>query len=170
VFCESKGEYTSTYSAIVPFGWGGLALCGVKLKQLLLVGHVFIISGSQVLVIANSWTISSSRNIMVIIKPKTLIEPLSLEPVVSLIKEDPKAAHNHEHGWYISFIPLQRSHTLPKSHDSLSARGELIPIDHYLGGLAGYHYVAFTKILLVHSCSLGFASHTNAVHLPKVGD
>jgi hypothetical protein len=49
VFCESKGEYTSMYSANVPFGWGGLALCGVKLKQLLLVGQVFIISGSQVL-------------------------------------------------------------------------------------------------------------------------
>jgi hypothetical protein len=46
VFCESKGEYTSTYSANVLFGRGGLALCGVKLKQLLLVGQVFIISGS----------------------------------------------------------------------------------------------------------------------------
>jgi hypothetical protein len=56
------------------------------------------------------------------------------------------------------------------SRDSLSARGELIPIDHYLGGLAGYHYVAFTKSPLVHSCLLGFASRTNAVHLPKVGD
>jgi hypothetical protein len=56
------------------------------------------------------------------------------------------------------------------SRDSLSARGELIPIDHYLSGLAGYHYVAFTKTPLVHSCSLGFASRTNAVHLPKVGD
>jgi hypothetical protein len=66
--------------------------------------------------------------------------------------------------------PLHRSHTLPTSHDSLSARGELIPIDHYLGGLAGYHYVAFTKTPLVHSCSLGFASRTNTVHLPKVGD
>jgi hypothetical protein len=37
-------------------------------------------------------------------------------------------------------------HTLPMSHDSLSTRGELIPIDHYLGGPAGLHYVAFTKI------------------------
>jgi hypothetical protein len=34
---------------------------------------------------------------MIIIEPKTLIEPLNLELVVSLIKEDPKAAHNHEH-------------------------------------------------------------------------
>jgi hypothetical protein len=63
--------------------------------------------------------------------------------------------------------PLQRSHTLPTSHGSLSARGELIPIDHYLGGLAGYHYIAFTKTPLVHSCSLGFASRTNVVHLPR---
>jgi hypothetical protein len=56
------------------------------------------------------------------------------------------------------------------SRDSLSVRRELLSIDHYLGGLAGYHYVAFTKTPLVHSCSLGFASRTNAVHLPKVGD
>jgi hypothetical protein len=34
---------------------------------------------------------------MIIIEPKTLIEPLNLEPAVSLIKEDPKAAHNREH-------------------------------------------------------------------------
>jgi hypothetical protein len=32
--------------------------------------------------------------------------------------------------------PLQRLHTLPMSHDSLSARGVLLPIDHFLGGLA----------------------------------
>jgi hypothetical protein len=56
------------------------------------------------------------------------------------------------------------------SHDSLSARRELLSIDHYLGGLAGYYYVAFTKAPLLHSCSLGFVSRTNAVHLPKVGD
>jgi hypothetical protein len=41
---------------------------------------------------------------------------------------------------------LQRSHNLPTSRDSHSARRELISIDHYLGGLVGYHYVAFTKI------------------------
>jgi hypothetical protein len=35
---------------------------------------------------------------MIIIEPKTLIEPLSLKSVVSLIKEDPKAARNREHG------------------------------------------------------------------------
>jgi hypothetical protein len=56
------------------------------------------------------------------------------------------------------------------SHDSLSARGTLLTIDHYLGDLAGYHYVAFTKILLVCSCPLGFASRINTVLLPKVGD
>jgi hypothetical protein len=65
---------------------------------------------------------------------------------------------------------LQRLHALPMSCDSLSARGALLSIDHYLGGLAGYHYVAFTKIHLVYSCSLGFASRTNTVLLPKVGD
>jgi hypothetical protein len=35
---------------------------------------------------------------MIIIEPKTLVEPLYLEPFVSLIKEDPKAALNREHG------------------------------------------------------------------------
>jgi hypothetical protein len=56
------------------------------------------------------------------------------------------------------------------SRDSLSAQGELLPIDHYLGDLAGYHYVSFTKIPLVYSCLLGFASRTNTVLLLKVGD
>jgi hypothetical protein len=49
VFCESKGEYTSTYSANVPFRYSGLALYGVKIKQLLLVGQVIILVESQVL-------------------------------------------------------------------------------------------------------------------------
>jgi hypothetical protein len=44
VFCESKGEYTSTYSANVSFGCSGLALCEVKVKQFLLVGQVIITS------------------------------------------------------------------------------------------------------------------------------
>jgi hypothetical protein len=44
VFCESKGEYTSTYSANVPFGCNGLALCGVKVKLLLLVDQLIITS------------------------------------------------------------------------------------------------------------------------------
>jgi hypothetical protein len=44
VFCESKGEYTTTYSANVLFGGSGLALCGVGIKQLLLVGQVIITS------------------------------------------------------------------------------------------------------------------------------
>jgi hypothetical protein len=52
------------------------------------------------------------------------------------------------------------------SRDSLSARGALLPIDHFLGGLAGYHYVAFTKIPLLCSRPLGFASRTKIV-LPK---
>jgi hypothetical protein len=80
---------------------------GLKSKQLLLVRQVFIISRSQVLAITNPWIISSSRNIVIIITSKPLIESLHLKPCVSLIKEDHKAAHNHEHDWYISFIPLQ---------------------------------------------------------------
>ena len=51
-----------------------------------------------------------------------------------------------EIGIYQFHYPLQRSHTLPMSHDSHFARGELIPIDHFLGDPAGYHYVAVTKI------------------------
>jgi hypothetical protein len=65
---------------------------------------------------------------------------------------------------------LQRLHTLPTSCDSLSTRGTLLPIDHYLGGLAGYDYVAFIKIPLLYSCSLAFVSRTNTLLLPKVGD
>jgi hypothetical protein len=42
--CESKGEYISMYSANVPFGCSGLALCGVRVKQLLLVDQVIITS------------------------------------------------------------------------------------------------------------------------------
>jgi hypothetical protein len=38
---------------------------------------------------------------------------------------------------------------------------------HYQGEWSGIHYVAFTKTPLVHSCSLGFASRTNAVHSPR---
>jgi hypothetical protein len=36
---------------------------------------------------------------------------------------------------------------------------------HYQGEWPGMHYIAFTKTPLVHSCSLGFVSRTNAVHL-----
>jgi hypothetical protein len=38
------GVYTSTDSAIVPFDCSGLALCGVKVQRLLLVGEVIITS------------------------------------------------------------------------------------------------------------------------------
>jgi hypothetical protein len=41
---------------------------------------------------------------------------------------------------------LKRLHTLPTSCDSHSARGSSLPIDHYQGDLAGFHYVAFAKI------------------------
>jgi hypothetical protein len=39
---------------------------------------------------------------------------------------------------------------------------------HYQGEWPGIHYVVFTKTPLVHSCSLGFASRTNAVHPPRL--
>jgi hypothetical protein len=39
-------------------------------------------------------------------------------------------------------------------------------LKHYQGE-SRFHYVAFTKTPLVHNCLLGFASRTNAVHLPR---
>jgi hypothetical protein len=42
-----KARVTSTYSANVPFGKSGLAVCGVEVKQLLLVGQVFITSRAK---------------------------------------------------------------------------------------------------------------------------
>jgi hypothetical protein len=46
--------------------------------------------------------------------------------------------------------------------------GLYIPDLHYRGEWLGIHYIAFTETPLVHSYSLGFASRTNIVHLPKV--
>jgi hypothetical protein len=43
-------------------------------------------------------------------------------------------------------------------------------LKHYQGESVRFHYVAFTKIPLVRSCLLGFASRTNTVLLPKMGD
>jgi hypothetical protein len=64
---------------------------------------------------------------------------------------------------------LQTLHTLPTSRDPFLPRVDQT-LKHYQGESTRFHYVAFTKTPLVHSCSLGFASRTNAVHLPKVGD
>jgi hypothetical protein len=64
---------------------------------------------------------------------------------------------------------LQRLYTLPTSHDPFLPRVDQT-LKHYQGESARFHYVAFTKTPLVYSCLLGFASRTNAVHLPKVGD
>jgi hypothetical protein len=64
---------------------------------------------------------------------------------------------------------LQRLYTLPTSRDPFMPRVDQT-LKHYQGESARFHYVAFTKTPLVHSCSLGFASRTKAVHLPKVGD
>jgi hypothetical protein len=65
--------------------------------------------------------------------------------------------------------PLQRLHTLPMSRDPFLPRVNQT-LKHYQGESARFHYVAFTKILLVCSRPLGFASRTNTVLLPKVGD
>jgi hypothetical protein len=86
---------------------------------------------------------------------------------VLLIKEDPKAVSTTD---ILISNTLQRLHTLPTSRDSRSAQRSWLPIDHYQGDLVGSHYEAFTKTPLVHSWSLGFASRTNTVPLPKVGD
>ena len=61
--------------------------------------------------------------------------------------------------------------TLPTSRDSHSARRELLPIDHYLGGLAGHHYVAFTKIPRGCSRPLGFLNvpHSSPRGEPELG-
>jgi hypothetical protein len=58
------------------------------------------------------------------------------------------------------------------SRDSLSAWRELLPIDHYLGGLAGYHYVAFTKIPQGCSRPLGFlnVSHSSPRGKPTLAE
>jgi hypothetical protein len=67
------------------------------------------------------------------------------------------------------FNTLQRLRTLPTSRDPFMPRVDQT-LKHDQGELARFHYIAFTKTPLVHSCSLGFASRTNVVHLPKVGD
>jgi hypothetical protein len=81
----------------------------------------------------------------IIIIPSSLIIIIKVTKVL-LIKEDPKAALNREQADILVSNTLPRSHTLTTSRDSHSARKEPISIDHYLGGQAGYHYVAFTKI------------------------
>jgi hypothetical protein len=64
---------------------------------------------------------------------------------------------------------LERLHTLPTSRDPFLPRVDQT-LKHYQGESARFHYVAYTKTPLVHSCSLGFISRTNTVLLPKVGD
>jgi hypothetical protein len=67
------------------------------------------------------------------------------------------------------FNTLQRLYTLPTCRDPFMPQVDQT-LKHYQGESARFHYVTFTKTPLVHSCSLGFASRTNTVHLPKVGD
>jgi hypothetical protein len=59
---------------------------------------------------------------------------------------------------------LQRLHTLPTSRDPSMHRVDQT-LKHYQGESTRFHYVAFTKTPLVHSCSLGFASRTQYTSL-----
>jgi hypothetical protein len=61
---------------------------------------------------------------------------------------------------------LQRSHTLPTSRDPFFPQVDQT-LKHSQGESARFHYVAFTKILLVCSHPLGFASHANTLLLPE---
>jgi hypothetical protein len=96
-----------------------------------------------------------------IINTKTIILIATCNPNISdqvqLIIGAPLAAHNREHGWYISFHTLCRGCALyPQAVISLSARRSWLSIDHYQGDPIGYHYVAFTKIPRSCSRPLGF--------------
>jgi hypothetical protein len=78
------GEYTSTYSAIVLFGCGGLALCGVKIKQLLLIGQVIITSREpgfniQSKLLAQKYSFQTKRI------PETLITIITIKTIIILI-------------------------------------------------------------------------------------
>jgi hypothetical protein len=53
------------------------------------------------------------------------------------------------------------------SSDPLSAQGSSLPIDHFWGDLAGFHYVAFIEISQRYSRPLGFNGHRNIVLLHK---
>jgi hypothetical protein len=64
---------------------------------------------------------------------------------------------------------LQRLHTLPTSRDPFLPWVDQT-LKHFEGESARFHYVAFTKILLVCSRPLDLSSRTNTVLLPKVGD
>ena len=107
VQCLSKSEYTSTYSAIVPFGYSELALCGVKSSSCFQLVRLLLLVESQVLALTQvlnpkypfqmeriplTITISMIITILIIICKPTISDQ------VSLIKEDPKAALNREHG------------------------------------------------------------------------
>jgi uncharacterized membrane protein len=55
MFCESKGEYKLRYSANVPFGWDGLALCIFRFNAVAFNMSGFIINISQVLTLIPSY-------------------------------------------------------------------------------------------------------------------
>jgi hypothetical protein len=55
------------------------------------------------------------------------------------------------------------------SHDPFLPQVDQI-LKHYQGKSTRFNYVAFTKIILVCSSPLGFASRTNTLLPTKVGD
>jgi hypothetical protein len=75
---------------------------------------------------------------------------------VSLINGGPLAAHNHEHGWYISFITLCRGCALYPRAVIPSLAQACKALIHSRGERPGIHYEAFTKILWGYSRPLGF--------------
>jgi hypothetical protein len=60
--------------------------------------------------------------------------------IVSLIKEDLKAALNREHDWYTSFLTLKMSQTLPISCDPFFPR-VLQTLKHFQGESTRFYYL-----------------------------
>jgi hypothetical protein len=75
---------------------------------------------------------------------------------VSLINGAPLAAHNSEHGWYISFITLCRGCALYPQAVIPSLARACKTLIHSRGEWPGIHYKAFTNIPWGCSRPLGF--------------
>jgi hypothetical protein len=178
VFCESKGEYTLTYSTKVLFGCSGLALCEVKFKQLLLVDQVIITSREPSLILTQvvnpKVPFPNGKNTTYHYhnhnkKPSSSSPPVNQPSLikVSLINGAPLVAHNREHGWYISFITLCRGCALYPQVVIPSLARACKTLIHSQGEWPGIHYKAFTKIPWGCSRPLGFL---NAPHSSPRGE
>jgi hypothetical protein len=134
---------------------------------LLLVGQVIITSrepsfSNNPKLFTQRYSLQKERileSIIIIITIKTIIIPIICNHSIS--KELPRSLITMSTDDISVCNSLQRSHTLPMSRDSRSPRGVLLPIDHFQGEPAGFHYVAFIKILRRYSRPLGFL---NAPH------